>query len=175
MTTKNSNDLGQRVQQLSQESIRPFPSSRRVYFEGSTPDIQVGMRAIDLSDTVVGGSKDNPETRPNESVYVYDTSGPYTDPNADIDVRRGLEPLRQQWIDKRGDTELLTDASARYTKERAANPALEALRFHSERAPRRAKAGHNVTQMHYARQGIITPEMEWWTPAPERGRSVPDS
>jgi len=174
MTTTTNNksqtNLGQRVQQLSQDSIRPFPSSRRVYFDGSRPDIRVGMRAIDLSDTVVGGSRDNPETRPNDPIYVYDTSGPYTDPNADIDVRQGLAPLRERWIDERDDTESLDGASARYTKEREADPKLEALRFHGGRQPRRARAGRNVTQMHYARQGIVTPEMEYIAIRENQGR-----
>ncbi|GGX44168.1 phosphomethylpyrimidine synthase ThiC [Saccharospirillum salsuginis] len=172
-TTTNNNaqtDLGQRVQQLSQDSIRPFPNSRRVYFDGSRPDIRVGMRAIDLSETVVGGRKDNPETRPNDPIYVYDTSGPYTDPNAEIDVRQGLRPLREQWIEKRDDTETLDGASARYTQDREADPKLEALRFHGGRQPRRARNGCNVTQMHYARQGIVTPEMEYIAIRENQGR-----
>lgn len=172
-TTTPSNaqtDLGQRVQQLSQDSIRPFPNSRRIYVQGSRPDIRVGMRAIDLSDTVVGGDKHNPETRANESIVVYDTSGPYTDPNVDIDVRRGLKPMREQWIEARGDTQFLDGASARYTRQREADANLEALRFQGERRPRRAVAGRNVTQLHYARQGIVTPEMEYIAIRENQGR-----
>jgi phosphomethylpyrimidine synthase len=114
------------------------------------------MREIALSQTATEfGGEANP------SVRVYDTSGPYSDPQAQIDLRRGLPGLRSLWIEERGDTEVLEQASARYTQARLNDPELEALRFDLHRPPRRAKAGANVTQMHYARRGIITPEMEY--------------
>ncbi|MBV1790400.1 phosphomethylpyrimidine synthase ThiC [Marinobacterium sp. D7] len=136
--------------------MQPFPKSRKVYVEGSRPDIRVPMREITLDDTptAFGGEK-------NEPLYVYDTSGPYTDPAAEIDVRKGLQPLREQWILERGDTEQLDGLSSEYGRARAADLRLDELRFELTRKPRRAKPGKNVTQLHYARQGIITPEMEY--------------
>ena len=138
-------------------AIQPLPSSRKVHVEGSRPDIRVPMREIAQSDTpaMAGASERNPP------VWVYDTSGPYTDPGARIDIRRGLAPLRAAWIDERGDTEPLDGPSSRYGRERLADPKLAALRFDLGRAPRRARAGANVTQMHYARRGVVTPEMEF--------------
>ncbi|WP_343808781.1 phosphomethylpyrimidine synthase ThiC [Marinobacterium maritimum] len=138
------------------DSVQPFPKSRKVYVEGSRPDIRVPMREITLDDTPtdMGGEKNDP-------LYVYDTSGPYTDPNATIDVRKGLEPLRENWILERDDTEQLDGLTSEYGRARAADLRLDELRFELTRQPRRAKAGKNVTQLHYARQGIITPEMEY--------------
>jgi phosphomethylpyrimidine synthase len=137
-------------------AIAPFPNSTKVFIEGSRPDIRVPMRAVAQSDTPAsfGGE-------PNPPVFVYDTSGPYTDPAVQIDIRRGLPALRRGWIDERGDTEELSGPSSRYGAERLADPGLDALRFELTRKPRRAKDGANVTQMHYARQGIVTPEMEF--------------
>ncbi|HAV35291.1 MAG TPA: phosphomethylpyrimidine synthase ThiC [Massilia sp.] len=137
-------------------AIEPFPKSTKVYIEGSRPDIRVPMRAVAQSDTPASfGGEANPP------VFVYDTSGPYTDPAASIDIRRGLPALRRGWIDERGDTEELPGPSSRYGQERLEDRSLDALRFELTRKPRRAKAGANVTQMHYARRGIITPEMEF--------------
>ena len=137
-------------------AIEPFPKSTKVYIEGSRPDIRVPMRAVSQSDTPASfGGETNPP------VFVYDTSGPYTDPAASIDIRRGLPALRRGWIDERGDTEELPGPSSRYGQERLEDRSLDALRFELTRKPRRAKAGANVTQMHYARQGIVTPEMEF--------------
>ncbi|SAK95139.1 phosphomethylpyrimidine synthase ThiC [Caballeronia ptereochthonis] len=138
-------------------AIAPLPNSRKVYVSGSTPDIRVPMREITQSDTPDGfGGEKNPP------VYVYDTSGPYTDPEAAIDIRSGLPALRGAWIDKRGDTEELAGLSSDFGRERAADPKTAELRFPGlHRKPRRALAGKNVSQMHYARQGIITPEMEY--------------
>jgi len=137
-------------------AIEPFPKSTKVYIEGSRPDIRVPMRAVAQSDTPASfGGETNPP------VFVYDTSGPYTDPAAAIDIRRGLPALRRAWIDARGDTEELPGPSSRYGQERLEDRSLDALRFELTRKPRRAKAGANVTQMHYARQGIVTPEMEF--------------
>ncbi|WP_313704347.1 phosphomethylpyrimidine synthase ThiC [Massilia sp.] len=137
-------------------AIAPFPKSTKVYIEGSRPDIRVPMRAVAQSDTPASfGGETNPP------VFVYDTSGPYTDPAASIDIRRGLPALRRAWIEERGDTEELPGPSSRYGQERLEDRGLDALRFELTRKPRRAKAGANVTQMHYARQGIVTPEMEF--------------
>ena len=143
--------------QVDEAAIAPLPNSRKIYVEGSRPDIQVPMREISQSDTPTGmGGEKNPP------IYVYDCSGPYTDPAAKIDIRAGLPALRQQWIEERGDTEVLNDLTSDFGRERAGDKALDELRFPGlHRKPRRAKAGANVTQMHYARQGIITPEMEY--------------
>jgi phosphomethylpyrimidine synthase len=141
---------------VDESSVQPFPSSKKIYVEGSRPDIRVPMREITLADTPTdfGGEK-------NPAVRVYDTSGPYTDPAIKIDVRKGLPDIRTPWIDARGDTEFLHGNSSAFTRERLNDPKLTALRFEHLRSPRRAKSGHNVTQMHYARKGIITPEMEY--------------
>jgi phosphomethylpyrimidine synthase len=141
---------------VDEAALKPFPKSRKVYVTGSRPDIRVPMREIVQSDTPASfGAESNPP------IYVYDTSGPYTDPEKKIDIRRGLEPLRLPWILERGDTEELPGPSSRYGRERAADPKLAHLRFELARKPRRAKPGMNVTQMHYARRGIVTPEMEF--------------
>ncbi len=142
--------------EVDRAAIEPFPNSRKVYIEGSRPDIRVPMREIRQSDTPAsfGGE-------PNPPVFVYDTSGPYTDPAASIDIRSGLATPRLPWILERGDTEELAGPSSAYGAARLADPALDPLRFNLTRKPRRAKAGANVTQMHYARQGIVTPEMEF--------------
>ena len=138
-----------------------FPNSKRIYITGSQPDIRVPMREIQLSPTLIGGSKDNPQYEENEAIPVYDTSGPYGDPNVAIDVQQGLAKLRQPWIDARDDTEKLRDRSSVYTKERLADDGLNDLRFSGLLTPKRAKAGQRVTQLHYARQGMVTPEMEF--------------
>ncbi|WP_024461277.1 phosphomethylpyrimidine synthase ThiC [Marinimicrobium sp. LS-A18] len=153
--TANPSPLS-RSAQVDPHSVAPLPGSSKVYVQGSRPDLRVPMREIALSQTATEfGGEANP------SVRVYDTSGPYSDPQAQIDLRRGLPGLRSLWIEERGDTEVLDQASARYTQARLKDPELEALRFDLHRPPRRAKAGANVTQMHYARRGIITPEMEY--------------
>ncbi|MFA7665315.1 MAG: phosphomethylpyrimidine synthase ThiC [Burkholderiaceae bacterium] len=139
-------------------AVRPLPNSTKVYVAGSRPDIRVPMREIAQSGTpgFAGGA---PE--PNPPVWVYDTSGPYTDPQAAIDIRKGLPAMRAAWIAERGDTELLAGPSSAYGRERLADPKLAELSFDLTRQPRRAKPGANVTQMHYARRGIVTPEMEF--------------
>ncbi|MFC0336383.1 phosphomethylpyrimidine synthase [Kushneria avicenniae] len=137
-------------------AIAPLPASRKVFIEGSRPDIRVPMREISLSPTTTSdGIEENPP------LLVYDTSGPYTDPDAEIDIRRGLVDLRRAWIDERDDTEWLDGPTSEYGQRRAEDPRLSTLRFALTRTPRRAKAGQNVTQLHYARQGIVTPEMEF--------------
>jgi phosphomethylpyrimidine synthase len=137
------------------------PNSSRIFIEGSRPDIRVGLREIALADTLVGGSKDNPQFEANEPVPVYDTSGAYGDEHAVIDVRLGLPRLRENWVRERGDTEELDDLSSAFTQERLADEGLDHLRFDNLPKPRRAKPGRRVTQLHYARQGLVTPEMEF--------------
>ncbi|GAA5176579.1 phosphomethylpyrimidine synthase ThiC [Niveibacterium umoris] len=141
---------------VDEAAIQPLPNSRKVYFEGSRADIRVPMREIMQADTptAFGGEKNPP-------IYVYDCSGPYTDPAVKVDVRNGLAALRAKWIEERGDTEVLPHLSSDYGRAREADKKLDELRFNLQRKPRRAKAGANVTQMHYARKGIITPEMEF--------------
>lgn len=143
--------------QVDALSTQPFPASKKIHVEGSRPDIRVAMREISLHPTTLQSG----ELEPNAPVRVYDTSGPYTDPEAEIDVRKGLKPLRESWIEARGDTEWLDGFSSDYANVRDKNMALDGLRFEYKRSPRKAKSGRNVTQLHYARQGIITPEMEY--------------
>ncbi|MHB1299525.1 MAG: phosphomethylpyrimidine synthase ThiC [Burkholderiales bacterium] len=138
--------------QVDEAAVKPFPKSRKIYVEGSRPDILVPMREIALSAT--GGEENSP-------VHVYDTSGPYTDPAVHIDIRRGLHPLRRKWIEERNDTEELSELSSAYGRTRLDDPSLAGLRLDTHQKPRRARSGRNVTQMHYARQGIVTPEMEY--------------
>ena len=141
---------------VDEGAVKPLPNSRKVYIEGSRADLRVPMREITQSDTPAAmGAEKNPP------IFVYDTSGPYTDPAVKIDIRSGLNPLRQSWILDRKDTEELPGPTSRYGVERMNDPKLASLRFNLGRKPRRAKAGMNVTQMHYARKGIITPEMEY--------------
>ncbi|OGI46885.1 MAG: phosphomethylpyrimidine synthase ThiC [Candidatus Muproteobacteria bacterium RIFCSPHIGHO2_01_FULL_65_16] len=141
---------------LAPELVAPFPNSRKVHVRGGRPDIHVPMREIRQDDTPTNrGAEKNPPVR------VYDTSGPYTDPAAAVDLRRGLAPPREAWIEERGDTERLAQVSSEYGRRRERDPALHSLRFPDPRRPRRARPGRNVTQMHYARKGVITPEMEF--------------
>ncbi|MFQ2646764.1 phosphomethylpyrimidine synthase ThiC [Aeromonas caviae] len=137
------------------------PNSRRIFIEGSRPDIRVPLREIQLADTFVGGTKDAPQFEPNEPVPVYDTSGPYGEEAAPIDVRRGLPRLREAWVLERADTDALEGLSSTFTQERLADEGLDHLRFEHLPSARRAKPGRRVTQLHYARQGIVTPEMEF--------------
>ncbi|MFZ5662599.1 MAG: phosphomethylpyrimidine synthase ThiC [Pseudomonadota bacterium] len=149
-------ELIQQAEKLSADVVRPIPGSRKIHVEGSRPDLRVPMREIALArtPTLFGGEDNAPVT-------VYDTSGPYTDPQADIDLTRGLPPLRAQWIAERGDTETLPGLSSEFGRRREQDPKLAAVRFPNRPRPRRAVAGANVTQMHYARRGIVTPEMEF--------------
>ena len=142
--------------QVDAGAVKPLPNSRKVYIEGTQPGVRVPMREITQSDTPASmGAEKNP------AILVYDTSGPYTDPAVQIDIRSGLAPLRQSWIEARGDTVALTGPTSRYGRERLEDPKLASLRFNLGRQPRCAKAGMNVSQMHYARKGLITPEMEY--------------
>ncbi len=141
---------------VDEAAIKPLPSSRKAYVQGSRADIRVPMREISQSDTPASfGAVHNPP------IFVYDTSGPYTDPGAAIDIRNGLGPLREQWIAERNDTETLAGPSSIFGRVRLQDPALAQMRFNLKRTPRRAKSGVNVTQMHYARRGTVTPEMEF--------------
>jgi len=141
---------------VDEAAVQPLPRSRKIYVEGSRPDIRVPMREISQSDTPASfGAEKNPP------VFVYDTSGPYTDPTVKIDIRNGLPALRAKWIDERGDTEELTGPTSLYGHARLTDPSLADMRFNLKRKPRRARAGKIVTQMHYARRGIVTPEMEF--------------
>lgn len=147
-----------------------FPNSKRIWLNGSREDIRVPMREIQLSPTMVGGSKDNPQFEDNEPVPVYDTAGPYGDPDAKIDVHRGLARLRNDWIEQRGDTQHIEQLSSVYTQQRLADEGLDHLRFDHLPRPRKALAGRCVTQMHYARLGVITPEMEFIALREDMGR-----
>ena len=140
-------------------SRAPFPNSEKIYVSGKIhPDIKVPMRKISLSDTV---DKFNGKVEKNDPVLVYDTSGPYTDPSVEMDLRKGLRPIRNSWIAGREDVEQLTGLSSAYGRERENNEKLDELRFKRNRKPLKAKSEKNVTQMHYARKGIITREMEY--------------
>nr|WP_024306732.1 phosphomethylpyrimidine synthase ThiC [Pseudomonas sp. P818] len=155
MSAQQQKNLSESAQ-VDQQSVQPFPRSQKVYVQGSRPDIRVPMREIslDVTPTDFGGEINAPVT-------VYDTSGPYTDPNVTIDVRKGLSDVRSAWIEDRGDTEKLPGLSSEFGQRRLNDAELSAMRFAHVRNPRRAKAGHNVSQMHYAKKGIITPEMEF--------------
>ncbi|MBK1655089.1 phosphomethylpyrimidine synthase ThiC [Allochromatium vinosum] len=149
-------DFVRKTAQLSEEVTRPFPNSRKVHVTGSRPDIRVPMREVTLTPT-----QTNQEPEENPPILIYDTSGPYTDPQARIDLLAGLPDIRSGWIVEREDTEQLDGPTSAFGHERQNDPQLAHLRFEHLRTPRRAKSGRNVTQMHYARQGIITPEMEY--------------
>jgi phosphomethylpyrimidine synthase len=150
---------------------QPFPNSHKVYVEGDRPGVRVGMREITLNDTFVGGTEENPIFEKNDPVRVYDTSGPYTDPTLAIDVRVGLPKLRESWIAERGDTDDLTSVTSHFSQQRLADEGLDHIRFENLPKVRRAKPGKNVTQMHYARQGIVTPEMEYVAIRENMGRA----
>jgi len=144
-----------KMSNVNEAFIKPFPSSNKIYVEGSRKDIQVPMREITLTDTI------GELAEKNDPIHVYDTSGVYTDPKVKIDLRKGLGNIRSCWIDERADTETLDSLSSSFSNERLDNAELDALRFEYLSSPKRAKSGKNVSQMHYARQGIITPEMEY--------------
>jgi phosphomethylpyrimidine synthase len=141
---------------IDEAALQPFPGSRKVYVTGSRPDLRVPMREIRQTD-----SRGARGAEPNPPVHVYDTSGPYTDPAARLDVTEGLPRLRQAWIEERADTVVLPGPSSEHARRRLADPQLDGVRFPSPRPPRRARAGAAVTQLHYARKGLVTPEMEF--------------
>jgi phosphomethylpyrimidine synthase len=146
---------------LKNVADQSFPNSKKVYVQGEIHDIRVGMREISLSDTLVSGQKDSAVYEKNQPLCVYDTSGFYTDDSIEIDVHKGIPRLRDNWIEARGDVEFLSGKSSSYSQQRLADEGLDHIRFEHLPKVRKAKAGKNVTQMHYARQGIITPEMEY--------------
>ncbi len=151
-----ASDLVRQTSELSESVTRPIPGSRKIHATGSRADLRVPMREVALSDTplMFGAEKNAP-------MALYDTSGPYTDPQANIDLFAGLAPLRARWIEERADSQMLPGLSSEFGRRRAADPKLAAVRFAHAGKPRRAKAGANVSQMHYARRGIVTPEMEF--------------
>jgi phosphomethylpyrimidine synthase len=156
----NANDqFYARDAQVDAAAVAPLPSSRKIHVAGSRPDIRVPMREIAQADTPSSFSPAGAERNP--PIVVYDTSGPYTDPAAKIDIRRGLPALRAAWIAERGDTVEQDGPTSGYGRARLADPELSGMRFDLTRRPRRAKAGANVSQMHYARRGLVTPEMEF--------------
>ncbi len=157
-TTNGSADGNGHNVPTSTLSTTPFPASRKVYVTGANVDVRVPMREISLTPTK---SANGGPPVPNEPVTVYDTSGPYTDPAVAIDVRQGLPPLRRPWILNRQDVDELQAVTSMYGRMRATDPKLAELRFQHIRNPLRAKPGNNVTQLHYARKGIVTPEMEF--------------
>ena len=154
--TKSRETFSAKDARVDVHSVAPLPNSEKIYLTGSRDDMRVPMRKISqaVTPTDMGGEENPP-------IFVYDTSGPYTDPNAEIDIRTGLPALRGDWIAERDDTELLDGPTSDYGKQRLEDEKLRALRFDLHRTPRRAKPGQNVSQMHYARKGIITPEMEF--------------
>ncbi|MFQ1633118.1 phosphomethylpyrimidine synthase ThiC [Aeromonas veronii] len=162
-TTKSSRREQRSSAQAFIDSLKGMahPNSRRIFIEGSRADIRVPLREIQLADTLVGGTKENPQFEPNEPVPVYDTSGRYGEEGVAIDVRRGLPRLRENWVLERDDTDELPGLSSTFTQERLADEGLDHLRFEHLPKPRRAKPGRRVTQLHYARAGIVTPEMEF--------------
>jgi phosphomethylpyrimidine synthase len=149
-------DLVRAAQELSEAVTRPIPGSRKIHVQGSRPDLKVPMREVSQAQTptLFGG-----ETNP--AITIYDTSGPYTDPAYTVDLVAGLPALRAAWIAERGDVEQLPGLTSAFGRERAADAKLDAVRFGHTRTPLRAKPDANVTQMHYARRGIVTPEMEY--------------
>ncbi|MDV6348834.1 phosphomethylpyrimidine synthase ThiC [Nitrosomonas sp. Is35] len=156
ITVLNQKSFSSATAQVDEAAIKPLPNSRKIYVQGSRADIRVPMREISQTDTHTssGGEKNPP-------IWVYDTSGPYTDPAVKIDIRSGLPALREPWITERNDTEIMPGLSSSYGQARLHDPKLADMRFNLQRQPRRAKSGANVSQMHYARRGIITPEMEY--------------
>ncbi len=156
ITVLNPKSFSNTTAEVDAAAVKPLPNSRKIYVQGSRADIQVPMREIRQSDTTTStGAEKNPP------IWVYDTSGPYSDPAIKIDIRSGLPALREKWIDGRNDTEILSGHNSAYSLERLKDPKLADMRFNLQRQPRRSKVGLNVTQMHYARRGIITPEMEF--------------
>lgn len=154
--TVQKEEIFKRSAELSSAAREPFSGSRKVYVEGELPGVRVAMREIVLSDTQTQNGIEK-----NAPLSVYDTSGPFTDPDVEIDINLGLPPLREAWVEARADTEVLPGISSNYGQGRLADKGLDGIRFPNLRPPRRAKSGKNVTQMHYAKQGIITPEMEY--------------
>ncbi len=161
MSQAKKTEFSESQARVDDASIAPLPNSEKIYVTGSRPDMRVPMRKISQDDTPTDMALSGQTSEKNPPIFVYDTSGPYSDPAAKIDIRAGLAPLRAAWIGERDDTQELDGPSSDYGKQRLEDEKLTALRFNLQRTPRRAKPGKNVTQMHYARQGIVTPEMEY--------------
>ncbi len=140
--------------------VDSYPSSEKVYLKGSLFPINVGMRKINLTPNVHYEGNTRIET-PNEPVLVYDTSGPYTDPNQKININQGIPRLREEWIANRGDVDELDDITSQYGRMRRNDHSLDAIRFPIQHKPLKAKPGKKITQMAYAKAGVITPEMEY--------------
>ncbi|WOH37132.1 phosphomethylpyrimidine synthase ThiC [Thalassotalea fonticola] len=161
----SSNNRRQRREQaeafINNVTGQSYPNSQKIYVQGTLHDIQVGMREVTQSDSLVGGGKDNPVFEPNEPICVYDTSGPYSDDTININVHQGLPQLRKAWLDQRDDSEFIGSVSSNFSQQRLADEGLDHIRFEHLPKIRQAQSGQNVSQMHYARQGIITPEMEY--------------
>ena len=156
LTNLSSEAISAQHEQDAKDLTRILPASSKVYIQGSREDIRVPMRQIELTETPTSlGGEHNPP------VMVYDTSGVYTDPEVNIDLNQGLPNERERWIEERNDTEILDQLSSKFGQERLRDIRTADIRFAHIQKPRRAKRGHNVTQMHYAKQGIITPEMEY--------------
>ncbi len=149
-------DFIKKTSQLSADITRPFPNSKKIYIKGSRDDIQVGMREVSCDDITTSTGVET-----NAPITIYDTSGPFTDPEIDINLLKGIPSIRNTWIEERDDTEQLNALSSEFGNQRKNDTKLDHLRFEHIQAPLKAKAGKNVSQMHYARQGIITPEMEY--------------
>ena len=152
---KQISEIHKKMSSVNDAFIKPFPNSRKIYVDGTRDNIKVPMREITLTDTIGDLAEGN------DPIHVYDTSGIYTDPKAVIDFRKGLNDIRSKWINERDDTERLKSLSSKFSNIRLEDGNIDDLRFEHLRMPRRAKVGNNVTQMHYARKGIITPEMEY--------------
>jgi len=165
----NGSNGQDKVDSAATLTTAPFPASRKIHVSGAHPGVRVPMREISLSPTK---SMNGGAPTPNEPITIYDTSGPYTDPSVTIDARAGLAPLRRQWVLDRADVEELSDVSSQYGRMRKADSKLDELRFQHIRKPLRAKAGQNVTQIHYARKGIVTPEMEFIAIRENQSREV---
>ncbi len=156
MSVSEKVDLVSQAKKLGEDVTRPFPRSSKIFVQGSDPSIRVGMREVVCDSTATrDGHEDNPE------IPIYDTSGPLTDPEIDIDLSQGIPRIRDGWITARADTQQLEHPSSEYGRQRLSDPATEYLRFPIKHPPRRALPGKNVTQMHYARRGMVTPEMEY--------------
>lgn len=141
---------------------KAYAKREKAYMQGKLfPNIRVGMTKVNLTPTVTKDKNGIPHTEPNSPVYIYDTSGPFSDPNIEIDLKKGLPRMRESWILDRNDTEQLKEVSSEYGKQRLADHSLDSLRFEHIQLPRRAKKGKAITQMAYAKAGIITPEMEY--------------
>lgn len=141
---------------------KAYAKREKTYLSGKLfPEIKVGMTKVNLTPTVIKDKNGIPHTTPNAPVLIYDTSGPFSDPNIQIDLKKGLPRMRETWILQRGDTEQLTEVSSEYGRMRKADRSLDKLRFEHIQLPRRAQKGKAITQMAYAKQGIITPEMEY--------------